>query len=154
MIVDFGAGRFDYTSLLGQERCVGVEVFEPYVRDFCPGRIRAVVGDMRQFETLGLPDFDCALLIDSIEHIPKQDGIDMLTRLKAACSRVLVFTPEGEYIQEYDPWGYENPGQVHRSTWWADDLTQLGFVVGRRPHFHHTNPPEKQAAMFARWDRD
>ena len=145
--VEFGAGRFNYTQQLKTRARIGVEIFEPYVRDFNVLGVRKVAGDMRQYRNLGLPEFDVALIVDALEHIPKDEGLEFLECLREDCSRILLYVPEGNWPQESDPWGYYNPHQSHQSEWSPEDFDDRWVItrwldLGRNP------------TMFGVWNRD
>jgi hypothetical protein len=128
--VEFGAGRFNYTSTLATKRKIGVEIFQDYLEKYDAPGVEKVHGDMREWQSLGLPEFQVALFVDSLEHIPKQDGLRLLDSL--ADKTVLVYVPEGYWKQDDDPWGHGNPWQEHKSEWWPEDFRD--FVITRWLH--------------------
>jgi len=158
--VDFGAGRFDYTRKIKSGKVTGVDVWPSYVKSYCPASIEGFVGDMCDWQKMGLGEFDCAVLIDSLEHVSFERGVQMIADLidSGHVKKILVFTPEGEHPQTLShvkgSWAEGNEHQEHKSTWVASDLMELGFQVDSRPNFHHENPPGTQAAMFGVWVSD
>lgn len=71
--------------------------------------------------------FDCVVALDLIEHLPKADGLRLITAMeKIAVKKIIIFTPNGFLPQGvYDG----NPNQVHLSGWTADEIKKLGFRV-------------------------
>lgn len=71
-------------------------------------------------------DFDLVLLIDSLEHIPSNVGLELLEFLRMHNRHILVSVPEGEYLQGPS---CGNELERHRSTWSGDRLKELGGEV-------------------------
>jgi SAM-dependent methyltransferase len=69
--------------------------------------------------------FDAVLLVDLIEHLPKQMGVEVLKNSKRWSSKaVYVSTPNGFLQQKpYD----SNSYQEHLSGWTKEDFEDLGF---------------------------
>jgi len=135
-LVDFGAGRFNYTDVAQSIRKIGVESFQKYIDlygDSYP-HVEKVCGDMMQWKELGLPEFDCAMFIDSIEHITMERAKHLIASLQESghCKKIMVFCPEGVYEQDTDNWGHGNhEGQSHKSTWYVEDFESMGFKCDR-----------------------
>lgn len=87
-----------------------------YRRIFCQ--------DIRDFKSEEL--YDVITALDFIEHVPKQDGRDILTRMEQQARRVIIVTPNGYIPQLPDP---NNPWQEHKSGWQAEDFLQRGYRV-------------------------
>jgi hypothetical protein len=150
-LVDLGAGKFEKLSFCADvpDR-IGVEICEGYVRDFALPDVTVIQADMRDAKYTVIPGA-CAMMIDSLEHIPKTDGVKLLKELKARFSKIILFVPTGLHVQTGDPWGYGNPWQEHKSSWWPQDLTDLGFTVDEWPDYHAADG--KGGAMFAVWQQ-
>lgn len=163
-VVEFGAGKLDYIIQLdGREQievnrpedgittrslvCKGdhikcpqrtaIEAYAEYIsawksNDF----LTVVVGDMRDYQTLGLRKFDCALFIDSIEHLHRGDALTLISRLQEDGVRIVVFAPEGIHQQSKGSWGDSNVLQAHLSTWYPRDFNALGFKTEQWAGFH------------------
>ena len=71
--------------------------------------------------------FDCVLLSDLVEHLPKPEGLKLISMAeKIARKKVIIFTPNGFLRQgERD----ENPLQVHISGWEVQEMIELGYRV-------------------------
>lgn len=149
-VVDFGSGFFDKLDYVPPMcKKIGIEVFPAYL-SYAKAGIKAICGDFRNWERyVSGPELDVAMIIDTIEHIPKDEGLALLERLKGAFRRVLVFTPDGFHPQYDDVTGFGNEYQVHECGWSASDFEQLGYSVVTHPEFHG----EKGGALFAIWPR-
>ncbi len=86
---------------------------------------------------------DTVVLLDVIEHLPKEDGRRLLDATVAiARSQVVVFTPLGFMAQgdleDKDAWGLDGTDwQVHRSGWSPEDFD--GWNVWICNDFHRTD---------------
>ena len=84
-----------------------------YVYDHC------YTGDVRRWAPV--QRYDVAVACDVLEHMPKDDGMNVLTRFRSQGSSVLVGVPLG------DAWplrpGFDgNPHEAHVSRWYAGDF--------------------------------
>ena len=150
-VVDFGAGFFDkLRNVPPMVKKIGIEVFPAYLA-YAPVGVKAVCGDMREWERFVSPqNRDTAMLIDTIEHLPKADGVELLRQLKEHFRCVLVMTPDGFHEQTEDLTGYENEWQRHECGYTADELRGMGFTVSVIEGFHEA----KGNALFAVWRRE
>lgn len=98
-----------------------------YARD--PGFL--ILTGMAQETLKAIPDesFDSVFLIDVIEHLEKEDGVQLLKEMeRIACRQVLLFTPLGFMPQHYevgdtDAWGLNGTEyQEHKSGWEPEDF--------------------------------
>lgn len=75
----------------------------------------------------GPKSFDVVMALDVIEHLPKEQGWELLDAMEAtARNRVVVFTPNG-YLPQHEFDG--NPYQAHLSGWRAGEFQQRGYRV-------------------------
>ncbi len=101
-----------------------VDIWQPYIdkhiadKDYTECRCE----DITQSRFNG--KFDVVVCMDVIEHFQKQDGLDLLTKMKAWGRRVIVTCP-----QHSDQSGFENPYNDHVSYWSVEDFTERGFDV-------------------------
>jgi SAM-dependent methyltransferase len=74
------------------------------------------------------PDsFDAVLALDLIEHLPKEQGFELLAAMElVAREKVVVFTPNG-YLPQGEKYG--NPHQRHLCGWSVCDFVGLGYRV-------------------------
>lgn len=82
--------------------------------------------------------FDVISIIDGIEHMDKQTGLELIPHLKRVAKKeVLLFTPQGHgddgYLKNepHNAWGIEGADhfQTHKSGWTALELKDLGFEM-------------------------
>lgn len=153
--LEFGAGIFTYIKAAKSKRKAGIEWFEPYcqaaLEDPACSDINIYHGDMRKFQLLTFDTFEVALFVDSLEHLPKHDALLLLRLCQLHFKRIAVFCPVGIH---FNPVCDDNELQKHLSAWDTSDLENLGFSITLDPVFHHTNSADKQAAMFAVWNRE
>jgi len=132
-VLDIGCGRGLVGSLLKiyrePIRIVGVDVFDPYL-GFC--RRLGVYDSLVKFDVCQTPlpfgnkEFDLAVALEVIEHLPKRKGFDLLSELKRVARNVIVSTPNRFFAQEgYD----ENDFQHHLSRWTVRDLRSRGYTI-------------------------
>jgi len=132
---------------------VGVDIHKPYLDVACKkwgNRIYFVWEDALSYAFSCAYPFDGILLIDAIEHLEKQRGLDLISRCQEiAKRRLIVFTPEGVCPQDHDT--YEMGGdyaQTHKSTWTAEEMRTLGFKVALWENWH----PGTEGTFFAIWE--
>jgi hypothetical protein len=109
---------------------VGVDGFAPSLER---SRQRGIHTRYEQLELLEIGQrfapgsFDGVVALDVIEHFEKPDGWRLLEAMeRIARKRVIVFTPNGFLPQgEHE----DNPWQVHRSGWTAEDFLPRGYRV-------------------------
>jgi|SRR5581483_3682721 len=97
----------------------------------------APYSEYRQVDVRSLADvfeprqYDCAIAIDVIEHLTRDDGHRLLDAMEdIAVRRVIILTPNGFLSQPPAP---DNPHQEHLSGWQAEDFFKRGYrVVGVR----------------------
>jgi hypothetical protein len=83
---------------------------------------------MREIDSVFRPRcVDAVVALDVIEHLEKEQGLELLSQLEAlARRRVILFTPNGFVPQ---PAEADNPWQEHRSGFTTDELLRLGYRV-------------------------
>jgi len=134
---------------------LGIEVHEPYIHRIPNDKIRFIVGDLRK-ELLALPSnyVDLFLMIDVLEHLELVDAVELLNQAdRIATKRILLWVPEGAYIQNAEHHTDEAPYThwlEHRSIWYRGALKRLGYDVAVWPNYHlHLPTGEmKIGAMF------
>ena len=82
------------------------------------------------------PPLDCAVLLDVIEHMEKDEGKRVLELAKEKAQQVFVFTPHGFHENHgndkdgLDAWGLNGVEmQRHKSGWTAEDFDGWHTVV-------------------------
>ena len=150
-VVEMGSMLFTRLAQVdpGVSRRIGIEIWEPYIENAKFHDCEKIHGDMREFDTL-LPEDarDCVMFIDTLEHLVKDEALDVLERCKARFQKILIFAPEGKCVQEEDVTGYgAHEAQTHRSSWTKAELEHLDFEVIEDPDYHGA----LGGALFATW---
>jgi len=86
--------------------------------------------------------FDVVSCLDTIEHLPKEEGEKWLDHFEEVADRlIIIFTPDGFLPQgpEQDPEKFDEL-EKHRSGWCAEDFLKRGYCVYRTPKDFHHNP--------------
>ncbi len=161
VVLDVGAGirPQDYFT---PDLHICVEAHQPYI-DQVAARIGTKLFYLRgTWETVlrSIPDntVDTAFALDFIEHITKEEGLQLLVELRRiARKQIVVFTPCGYYPQTYaehesDAWGMDGTHwQTHRSGWEPEDFHSIdkGWEVVVCENFHpHDQHGEKLEKPF------
>jgi SAM-dependent methyltransferase len=135
--LDIGCGSFSHLSAFRPSLVtVGVDAFpeaieqararnvhdDYIVADILKDDIEKILAKVR---TLGV--FDIVSLYGVIEHFPKQQGLEMLTRCEKLTSKyVILETPHG-FVEQGPEFG--NEFQRHLSGWFIHDFQGLGYKV-------------------------
>lgn len=120
-VVDMGCGEGIYRHLLGPRlpgaRWIGVEVWEPYIREFELASYydRIIQSDAREVDFGQLGTVDLAIFGDMLEHMPKEDAVLLVQRALAASSMVLISIPVVKYPQDVV---HGNPYERHVKDDW------------------------------------
>jgi len=141
IVVEFGSMFFEKLGQVHQnvKKKIGIEIFKPYIDNAKFHDCVKIQGDMRDFSSLVPKRFrDCAMFIDSIEHIEKKDAVKLLKKVQKSFDKIILMTPDGFAPQDEDfmDLGAEKY-QTHRSQWSEQDLVELGFQeVNLYPKYH------------------
>jgi hypothetical protein len=129
-ILDVGCGGGTYGQVLRplfpRSLIVGVEAYENNRNPLWACYNNVTVEDVRGLGTIF--EFELVLLVDVLEHMPKEDGIKLLDNI---CGTKIVCTPR-HWPQSAD----ENPYTEHVSEWteadfnFSIDLSDEEFVIG------------------------
>jgi len=155
VIVDFGAGDFNYVYAAASTNRIGIEIHKPSVDEAIshnPPGLQIFLADMRKYEEfIPKEDCDCAMMIDTLEHITREDGDLLLSKMQKSFNKIIIFMPCGPHYQEAHA---DNEHQEHKSTWYDTDLIDLGFSVEIDPSFHEKYKENgNMAAMYAVWEK-
>jgi SAM-dependent methyltransferase len=127
-VLDLGCGRGSAVQFLNVRRKVGVDMYEPYIRESREKGIHSeyVQADITKasFESAS---FELVFSSEVIEHLPKEEGFKLLAKAETwAKKKIILTTPNGFLEQKkYD----NNDLQEHLSGWTADDFKKLGYRV-------------------------
>ncbi len=128
------------------QRLINVEKFEPYMAKLRKMSFAAKQVDFFEMDIMDylqsdeFPTVDISLMIDVLEHLPRNDAERALELLmQKTRRRILIWVPLGECPIE--PF-HDNPYQVHLSTWHHDDPWFINHKVERFERYHlHLDPP-------------
>lgn len=153
-VVEFGAGFFEQLKHVNPsvKNKIGIEFSKKYIKNALYDDCIKIEGDMRDFESL-VPDtfYDCALFVDSLEHLDKDDAIKLVNKCKDKFNRIAIMIPEGNHPQSKDVTGHnEHFLQTHRSVWQLSDFTKMGFS-GILISDYHKESVNSKGAIFAIW---
>lgn len=129
-VLDVGPGRGKYGILLREYLNEPPDVLDAVEAEpsYVTPRLRALydsvfVADVRDMPDDALGRYDLVLMVDVIEHLDKNDGVELLRRIPG---RVVVCTPE-EFFSNGP--GLP-PSEEHRSLWSRDDFAALRTIDG------------------------
>jgi hypothetical protein len=133
-VLDIGCGNLSPLRTLPVETLVGVEGFEPALRQAKANATHDELlhGDVRQLRPLlGKRRFDGCVALDLIEHLPKENGWQLLDDLEhIASQKVVIFTPNG-----FLPQKGQGDLQEHLSGWTPAEMRDRGYdVIGFYGH--------------------
>lgn len=127
-VLDLGCGYNSPLQHCGVPFSVGVELFEPYLKESKKKGIHSqyIKADIRKVEFVP-KSFDAAIAIEVLAHLTRQEGNELLKKMERwARKKVMITTPNGYLWQN----GYHgNPLQQHKPGWSSVELKELGFKV-------------------------
>lgn len=156
-VVEFGSMFFDKLMYTASPNKIGIEIHQPYIDNSTFHDCKKISGDFRNFEELvDKSEMDCAMFIDTLEHITREEAFELMGRVMKNFNRVILMIPEGNHPMDEDVTGHEgHEWQTHRSTWYAKDLIELGFHEDNiilDPVFH-SEPGRDTGCLFATWSK-
>ena len=127
-VLDLGCGYNSPIQHLNVPFSVGVEKFEPYLKESKEKGIhnQYIKADITKIE-FRPKSFDAVLCIEVLEHLTKEEGYELIKKMETwARKKIIITTPNGYiYQDEYD----NNPFQEHKSGWTVEELKNLGFKI-------------------------
>jgi hypothetical protein len=158
-VVEFGSMFFEQLSYTSCPNKIGIEIHKPYIDRARYHNCKKIEGDFRDFEKMLTPnEMDCAMFIDTLEHLSREDAFDLMEKVKAKFNKIILFIPEGVHDLDFDAYNLgAEEWQTHKSTWYKKDVEELGFddiVVVSNFHAKSTDPKYKHndtGAMFCVW---
>ncbi len=138
-IIDVGAGSATYPKLISDStrRFVGVEIWSPYIEQFKLDQWyqKIVISDIRyldwekliaeernRFGVTGQTKEVCVIFGDVLEHIEKDNALEVLNKVLAYSDHVVVSIPvDGREGKIH----FDNPNEAHISNWRFDELEVL-----------------------------
>lgn len=130
-ILDVACGLSLKSKFIPAQIRVGVDIYEKYF-DHIETDVPYVVlkYDVRKLNEIFVPkSFDLVIAIDIIEHIEKDEALEMIKQCeKIARKAVILETPNGQVEQNLDITGHGgHEWQTHRCFWTEQELKDLGY---------------------------
>jgi SAM-dependent methyltransferase len=127
-VLDLGCGYNSPIRLTNPRTSVGVELFDPYIRESKKKRIHSqyVEADINRLE-FEQKAFDAVLCMEVLEYLTKEKGYMLLGKMEKWAKRKVILTTPNGYLDKSIREG--NPLQVQRAGWNAKELAKLGFKV-------------------------
>lgn len=130
-IVDIGAGTGKWGRILRPhaERLVAIEAWRPTVESARLTDLYDEVVVANVMATNGWREYDVAIFGDVLEHLRREQAIEIIDRLRSAGVRLFLTVPITPCPQDGAVYG--NPYETHLDQWTEADLLSLGW---RRLH--------------------
>ena len=125
--VDLGCGSGFYGRMLRKHaiKLTGIDLDIDAV-DEAQGYNKIFLGDIKLFDQY-VPDFDAIFLFDVIEHLTKEEGIELLSKAKEKAF-VAIATPSKFSNSVQELFTQFNPHK-HKCVWTIEEFHKLGFKV-------------------------
>lgn len=109
-----------------------IDIHQPYLdgaktREWDAKNINFINADIRDFDTSG---YDLILMFDVLEHLPKEDSLAVLDKIK--CKQVIFIPLEKEFRENV----FGAKSQDHLSLWTEEDFKSRGYATEILPFFH------------------
>ena len=128
--LDVGCGKNSALKIFGLKHLVGLEGYAPDAEAArqIGTHDEIITGDLRQMDQHFKPgQFDVCVALDVIEHLPKQDGLKMLSDMeRASAKRTIILTPNGFLPQFHTE---DADLQQHLSGWEVAEMRAQGYKV-------------------------
>jgi len=112
---------------------VGVDLF---LKNFyMPEYDKVIKYDIKKIdEIVKEGEFDIITMIDVIEHLEKQEGLNLIKKIEKIANKIIIFTPNfwrdnKSSIKDPKLWSYKNKYNIHKSLWNGKDFENLGFKI-------------------------
>jgi len=103
----------------------GVEIFEKYITDLQRSIYDNIhVGNIVEIVD-SLPDYDLIYMGDVLEHLTREQGFELITKLKRKCRDLIIVTPAKVGHQGAV---YENENETHVSQWSPIDFEGCSVI--------------------------
>ncbi|WP_018385269.1 class I SAM-dependent methyltransferase [Wenjunlia vitaminophila] len=137
-VTDIGPGEGTYARLFRSEHegvwWTGVEIHKPYLRKYRlrSTKTRVMYDELHVLDARDAPDHlyhrDLVIAGDVLEHMPRTDAVDLLSRIEAAGAwHILVSVP---IVRSEQGPVDGNPHEAHVHQWDPDDMGQVLTGLG------------------------
>jgi len=157
-VVEMGAGFFDRINIVDkkEKEKIGIEIYKPYIDESKCGQCIKIHGDILEYREL-LTGYtpETVMIIDVLEHLEYDDGINWISMLKEDFKKILLMLPIGNHPQVQDLTGHEgHEYQTHRTTWTEEMVKVLEFDEDVIDHNFHSSTKEKDSrCYFGIWNK-
>ncbi len=104
-----------------------IEIYKPYIKDFHRYFYSNIYNDdLINFFGVNTKKYDLIIFGDVIEHLQKNDGIDVIRKALLMSEYVLINIPIGKFWEQIAL--EDNINQAHNSVWYINDFRKLGFA--------------------------
>ena len=137
-VLDVACGLSLKSQYLNAKQIVGVDLHEPYLNaiDY-EGDYSVLKYDVTKLKEIFLDNsFDVVYALDIIEHLEKEQSLELIEDCKKICKKAFVIeTPKGFIPQNIDIQGFDADDlQTHRCGWEVNELKNLDFKCIVRPY--------------------
>ncbi|MCC2630522.1 MAG: methyltransferase family protein [Candidatus Paceibacter sp.] len=132
-ILDVACGLSLKSKFLPAQIRVGVDIYDEYFKHIEADVPYVVIKyDVRKLKDIFMPkSFDLVLALDIIEHLEKDESLDMIKQCETIAKKAVILeTPKGYIPQNMDILGHGgHEWQTHRSGWEVEELEKMGYNV-------------------------
>ena len=132
-ILDVACGLSLRSKFIPAQIRVGVDLFDEYFKHIESEVPYVVVKyDVRKLREIFQPkSFDLVIGLDIIEHLEKEESLDMIRQCEEIARKAVVLeTPKGYIPQNLDILGHGgHEFQTHRCGWEKEELEGMGYKV-------------------------
>lgn len=137
-VLDVACGLSLKSKYIPAQIRVGVDIHEPYF-EHIEADVPYVVlkHDIRKLKEIFVSkSFDIVIALDIIEHITKEEGLELMRQCEEIARKAVIFeTPKGYIPQNIDIQGHGgDTWQTHRSGWEPNEFEERGYKVVLRDY--------------------
>lgn len=137
-VLDVACGLSLKSKYIDANIRVGVDIYPTYFEHIETDVPYVVIRhDVRNLNEIFLPkSFDIVIALDIIEHLEKEESLEMLRQCEQIARKaVIIETPKGYVPQNMDILGHGGDEfQTHRCGWEITELETMGYVCSVRDY--------------------
>jgi len=137
-VLDLGCGAGTYIKLFKEDSEIlkkstwtGIEVWKPYIEKYnLSERYNSIINeDIRNLNFQNLGNFDLCFIGDVLEHVTKDQSIEIVNNVLNFCNYVIISIPIGHWPQDEIE---NNPFEIHVKDDWSDLEVKesFPFIIG------------------------